>query len=678
MSEIKERIKQKAHSLFMLYGIRSVTMDDIALQLGVSKKTIYQFYADKDTLVDEVMEYKIGLNTCMCTQKFAEAENPVHEMFLGIEMIQAMFENMNASILHELERFYPNAYKRLREHKYNFIYSMIQQNLIKGVELGLYRDDFDIDIIIRYRLETMMIQFNQEVFPASKYNLIEVAVALTENFLYGISTAKGHKLITKYKQKKNSKTTLPMLKSTIKGVLILVASLLVFACASKAQTKHEFSVQQCVDYGLKNATQVKNALLDIKMQQQTNKEVTANALPQLSGSITGTHYFDIPVQTIPNFISPATYNVLVQEGVKNGNGQTITMPNGGDFGAIAAQFGVPWTASAGFELSQLLFDGQVFIGLKARSASMEFARKNADVTKEQIKGNIQKIYYQLVVGKQQLTSIDANIDRFEKLLHDTREIYNNGFVEKLDVDKVEVALNNLKTEKVKVENQLTMGNAGLKFLLNIPQKDELVLTDSLTEEVLKSNVLDTSYNYNDRKDMQLLSAVEKLNKFNVKRYQLSKLPTIAAFGSFSKNAQRSEFNFFDKGEWFNTSLVGLKLSWPIFSGFARNARIESARLTLKKTQNNIDMYKQMIDYEAGNATLKMKSALLTVDDQKKNVALAEKVYNTTKKKYEQGLGSNIEVYTAQTELKVSQNNYYAALYDAITAKIDFLIATGKL
>jgi len=447
---------------------------------------------------------------------------------------------------------------------------------------------------------------------------------------------------------------------------------------SMAQNRNEFSVKQAVDYGLKNAVQVKNALIDIKIQEQTNREITAAAFPQINGSINTIHYFNVPVQSIPNFISPATYNVLKQEGVKNGAGNPITMPNGGNFGNLPLQFGTPWTSNAGLDFSQLLFDGQVFVGLQARSAAMELSKKYAEVTAEQIKANIYKIYYQLVVGKSQLSSLEANIDRFTKLLHDTKEIYKNGFAEKLDVDKLVVQLNNLTTEKEKVINQLYVGNAGLKFLLNMPQKEELVLTDSLTEGELKSNIMEDSVHYSDRKEIQLLTLASKMNGYNIKRYNLSRIPTVAAFGSYSKNAQRNSFNFFDKGDWFTTSLIGLKIAVPIFDGFARRSKIASAKFALDKSNNSLQQAKESMDYEVIQARIKMKSAILTADVQKQNIQLAEDVFRITQKKFTEGLGSNQEIYNAQTELKVAQNNYYGALYDAISAKIDYLKAAGKL
>lgn len=432
--------------------------------------------------------------------------------------------------------------------------------------------------------------------------------------------------------------------------------LMALSLASRAQTTNAFSAKQAADYAQKNAVAVKNALIDIKIQQQTNREVTSAALPQVKASGNLQDYLTIPTQLLP---------------------AEITGGPAGTF--IPVQFGTKYSATGGIDIEQLLFDGQVFVGLQARKTVLDFTTKQAEVTQEQIKANVYKVYYQLVVGKQQITSIDANISRFEKLLNDTKEIYKNGFAERLDVDKVQVQLNNLRTEKVKVENQLAVGNASLKFLMNMPQKDILVLTDSLTEDELKANILEEQYNYNDRKEYQLLSLGLKMNEYNVRRYKLSRIPTLSAFGSYQKNAQRTKFDFFKgDGQWFTTSLIGLRLNVPIFDGFARRSKIQSAKLEVLKTKNNLEQQKESIDNEIITARLNMKSALQTIDNQKQNVTLAEKVYNSTKLKYEQGLGDNQEIYTAQAELKVAQNNYYSALYDAIVAKIDYLKASGKL
>ncbi|QEC41776.1 TolC family protein [Pseudobacter ginsenosidimutans] len=443
-----------------------------------------------------------------------------------------------------------------------------------------------------------------------------------------------------------------------------------------AQNRHEMSVQQCVEYASKNSVTVKNALVDIQIQQQTNKEITAQALPNVSGNIETIHYPKVPVQSFPNFIAQGTYGVLVAEGVRKGNGDPITAPE--DFGLIAAPFGTKWNASAGVSLNQILFDGQVFIGLQARETSIQWATRNAEVTMELIKANVYKVYWQIVIGRKQMETFDANIERLDKTLSDTRAIYQQGLVEKLDVDKLEVSITNLRTEKMKVENSLKIGLMGLKFLIGMPSKDELVLTDTLSEEKLKENILDDSYKYEDRKEFQYLQLGKKLNEFNVKRYQLSRIPTVSAFGTFSKNAMRDKFNFFNDGEWFTTAFVGVRISVPIFEGFAKNARVAKARLELQKTQNQEELLKLNIDNEVDTARIKIGNALLTMESQKKNMELAESIFNQAKLKYDQGLGSNLEITNAQTELKNAQVNYYAALFDAVIARIDYLRAIGKL
>lgn len=450
-----------------------------------------------------------------------------------------------------------------------------------------------------------------------------------------------------------------------------------WAGASFAQQDNRFSVTQCVDYGTKNAIQVKNALLDVKLQEQLNKEITSAAFPQVSGSVSGNYFPAIPVQTLPDFISPSVYGVLVDQGVKDGNGNTIQFPAGG-FGNVAARFGTTFTASGGVDVSQLLFDGQVFVGLQARKAGLNFYRKSVEVTQEQIKANIHKIYYQLVVGQKQLEIFDANIERLNKLLNDVTELFKNGFAERLEIDKVTVQLNNLKTDKLKMENMLRAGNAGLKFLMGMPQQENLVLVDTLNEQELKKGLLEEAVSYDNRKDIQFLNIAKQLGEYNVRRYRLSYLPTVAAFGSFSKNAQRNRFDFFGRGDWFTTALIGFKISVPIYDGGNKRAKLDRARYELEKTNNNIAQLKQAIDNSVEQAKIQMRMAMLTMDNQKRNIELAQKVYGTTKIKFEQGLGSNNELYNAFADLRIAQNSYYSALYDAITAKIDYLAAVGKL
>lgn len=464
----------------------------------------------------------------------------------------------------------------------------------------------------------------------------------------------------------------------IRNYAVLVLSLVMSKPELHAQKINSFTVQQAAEYAKLHSVQVKNALLDILIQKQTNRDVTSIALPQINGGVSVTRNIDIPVQTIPNFIAPATYQVLIDEGVKNGNGQTVTMPSGG-FGNLLFPFGNPWNANAGITLSQIVFDGQVFIALKARDGTIDFQKKMAEVTEENIKANVYKVYYQLVTGKKQIELIDANIDRLEKLKHDVQVMYDNGFTERVDIDKLVVQVANLQTEKLKANTMIKNGYSGLKLLMGMPIKDSLILTDTLNDDQIKEGILEASqFKYSDRKDFQFMEISNQLNGLNVKRYKLSQIPSFLLVGGYSKQAQRDQFDFFRKGEWFTSSYIGLQMKIPIFNGFSAKAKIAGAKLQLQKAQNQTEALKITIDQEIENAKNNFIAATASMDFQKKNMTLAEKVYNQTKKKYEIGTGSSSEINTAQVDLKTAQTNYINALYEAVIAKVDFLKATGKL
>jgi outer membrane protein TolC len=445
----------------------------------------------------------------------------------------------------------------------------------------------------------------------------------------------------------------------MKKLFFFLLSFTIFHLSQAQEAKipvHEFSLDQCVEFAQKNNVQVKNSLLAVEVQAQVNREIAAAALPTITTSTGVVDYTKIPTSLLPAQIF------------------------GGPAGTfIPVQFGTKFNANYGANLQQLLFDGQVFIALQARATSMKLQKQNAALTQEVIKANIYKIYYQLSASRTQLNILDANISRLNALAHDAEIMYKNGFAEKLDVDKVIVQLNNLETEKIKANNSVAIGYMGLKMLMGMPVKDSLILTDVINEKSLSNDILtESNFQYDVRKDFQYLSTAKSMNEFNVKRYQLSHLPTIALAGSYSKNAQRSKFDFFEGGNWFTTSLISLNISLPIFNGFATDARIKRTKIELKQTENQIESLKNNIDNEITQAKLNYISSVATVKFQKSNMELAERVYQQTKKKFEAGMGSNTEISSSQADLVSAQNNYMNALYTALIAKVDLLKATGKL
>jgi TetR/AcrR family transcriptional regulator, cholesterol catabolism regulator len=197
-TDIKQRIQQAAHELVMQYGIRSVSMDDIAANLGMSKKTIYQYFKDKDELVEAVVDDVINTNQCICNDDREKADNAVHEIFLVMDMMVEMFKTMNPSILFDMQKYHPDAFKKFQKHRNEYLYNVCRQNLERGVAEELYRPEISVDILARYRVETMLTAFNPEFQRTVKQSLIKIEQEIIIHYLFGLVSIKGYKLSLKY------------------------------------------------------------------------------------------------------------------------------------------------------------------------------------------------------------------------------------------------------------------------------------------------------------------------------------------------------------------------------------------------------------------------------------------------------------------------------------------------
>ena len=200
--DTKQRIQQAANGLMMQYGIRSVSMDDIANNLGMSKKTIYQYFKDKDELVEAIVDQILITNQCECNADRDKADNAVHEIFLVMDMMAEMFKTMNPSILYDMQKYHPTTFRKFLKHKNEFLYNVCTQNLERGIREELYRPEITVDILCRYRVETMFIPFNPEFQQNLKYSLGKIEEEIIIHFLFGLVSPKGYKLIIKYKDQK--------------------------------------------------------------------------------------------------------------------------------------------------------------------------------------------------------------------------------------------------------------------------------------------------------------------------------------------------------------------------------------------------------------------------------------------------------------------------------------------
>jgi TetR/AcrR family transcriptional regulator, cholesterol catabolism regulator len=203
--EVKERILAKSADLFMRYGIRSITMDEIATTLGISKKTIYQFFTDKDDLVFAVIEQEIGKNEDECLQYRNKASDAIHEIFLAVEDLEELLAYTNPLMLYDLEKYHPRAFQKIKVYKYQFLHDATTENLRRGFEEGLYRKDIQKDIVAKSRVESAFLVFNIDLFPHSRYSMSEVNFELALLFLHGVANEKGKQLIEQYTTERNKK-----------------------------------------------------------------------------------------------------------------------------------------------------------------------------------------------------------------------------------------------------------------------------------------------------------------------------------------------------------------------------------------------------------------------------------------------------------------------------------------
>ena len=465
----------------------------------------------------------------------------------------------------------------------------------------------------------------------------------------------------------------------IRWCFILSGLLMLQTSQLSAQQKYKLSAQEAVDLALKNVTELKNLQIDRELQIAKNREYIGQAFPQVNGTVSSQHFFSIPVTLLPDFISPSVYQVLVDNGVKNGAGSPITKPNNPPQ-FFPAQFGVPWQSSAGVQFQQLLFQPDLFIAISARKKAVDLTEANIRVMEDSVKSNVMRSYYSVLIAEKRMNYLKQSIVRLKKLKDDQEKLFKNGFAERLDMDKTQVALNNLVTSANQIEQLVGIGKASLKFAMAIEQKDTLELKDTLSMDMVKKDILDiANFKYADRKEIQMLNVVKDLQGLDIRRNKLSYIPTIATYWNYSRNALGQSFNLFNfSDKWFKTSVMGINMSVPIFDAGQKAQRLKQARLNLEKTDNTIENLQRAIDLQLKAASTLLGNALSNLDIQERNVQLAEKVYQTTKKKYEQGLGSSFELLQTESDLEMAESNYFQSLFDAINARISYMRALGKI
>lgn len=419
---------------------------------------------------------------------------------------------------------------------------------------------------------------------------------------------------------------------------------------------HNFSLQDCINYAYEHQDTVKNAVLDIKSAEYKVKETTGIGLPQISGSANFQDYVKIPTTLLP--------------------GQFFGQP-AGTF--VPVQFGVKYQSALGLNLSQILFDGSYLVGLKASRTYKELSQRSLTRSKIDASVNVTKAYYQVLVSNEQVRLLDADLNQLKQQVDQTVAQNKQGFVEQIDVQRIQVQYNNLVTTRENTIRLLALNYQLLKFQMGMSVNDEINLTDKLEDIKLTDNISnagDTSF-YHKRIEYGLLETQKKLNELDVANKKAHFYPTLTLNGNYNSSYQNNNFgDLYSRN--FPSSYFGLTLNVPIFSGGQRINQLRQSKIAVLKSQNDLENIKNGILLQANAAQINYTNGLKSLENQKQNQKLAQEVLRVSKIKYQQGVGSSIEVTQAQTELETADNNYIQSLYDAMVSKVDLDKAYGKI
>lgn len=426
---------------------------------------------------------------------------------------------------------------------------------------------------------------------------------------------------------------------------------------SAAPQSYSFSVQEAIDYAITHKDSIVNSALDVKSADYRVKEIIGQGFPQIDGMASFQDYLKIPTTLLP--------------------GEFFGAPSGT---FIPVKFGVKYQSNLGVSVSQLLFDPSYIIGLQGRKTYKELYNRSYTSSKIDVTAKVTKAYYQVLVSNAQIKLLDANIAQLKQQTDQTTAQNKQGFVEKIDVDRITVQYNNLVTSRENTLRLLALNYQLLKFQIGMPIENGLTLKNGLNDIKLDENIIEMvtdSAAYKNRIEYKLFETNLKLTEFDLKRTKAQFLPTLKANAAYTASYQNNNFRDLYSTS-FPSSYVGLTLNVPIFSGGQRTNRVRQSEITLLKGKNSLAGLRNGLNLQAQQAKIIYQNSLQSLNNQKRNQELAREVLRVSKIKYQQGVGSSIEVTQAQTELENADNAYVQSLYDALVSRVDLDRAYGNL
>jgi len=448
--------------------------------------------------------------------------------------------------------------------------------------------------------------------------------------------------------------------------------------------QQDFTLDEAVQYAIQQNNQIKIQQLDIERVDGQIREYKSIGIPKVNAGVDYQYFIEIPTQILPDFISPSVDARLLEYQV---NTETVgTIDDASKLippaeGGFPAQFGTSHVLNGYIGVQSLLFDFSYLVGLKAQNLARDLEVKEIDQTEYQVKANVTKAYLAVLIAKENQGILDRNISNLSNLLRETKAIYESGFAEQLDVDRLSLSLQNLQAERENLTRLIEVNKNLLKFQMNYPLADEIQLTDQFEQfrdlAVATKLSIDT-IDFTKRPEYAVIQLGEQLNEMNIERIKAGYYPNLTGFYNYQQSLQRNNLFDSDQNGWFPTNVVGVSLNVPIFDGWEKKGQLQQARVDLEKTKLKRIEFERGVTLEAQNSYVIYLNAIQTVENRRNSLDLAQRIYDTTQIKYREGVGSSVEVTQAESELYGAQANYINALYDLVVARTDVEIALGNL
>ncbi|WP_109829284.1 TolC family protein [Reichenbachiella versicolor] len=444
-----------------------------------------------------------------------------------------------------------------------------------------------------------------------------------------------------------------------RNILLALGVLLAYQVSFAQESPKTFTLDQAISFAIENNQQSKNAALDVEVAQREIDEVIARGLPQINGTADIAYNHDIRPFVIPAGAFDGTFD-----------------PNGTDVEASA--LGVPYTSDLNLSLEQLIIDGQFFAGVKAARVYADLARRDKLKNDIDVAEAVSKAYFLVLVNKERYELVENNFLRTDSLLRDTKGLYEGGFAEKIDVSRVQVQYNNVKVELDNYQALIDLSESLLLFQLGLNRNQKIDLTDKIEDAGFFDFSEVETFTYKDRVEFDQLNINKKLAEMDIKTVRGQYYPRIGLYAQLGTLTGARTGSRWLLEEWHPYSVIGLRATMPIFDGLMKRRQVQQRQLKSHKIDNQIDFLKNNIDVEIEQAISNYNREFDRMKAQKENMELAREVYDVAKLKYQEGVGSNIEVIDADGSYKEAQTNYFNALYDALISKIALQKAYGVL